>query len=39
MMGLADYTSVVLLVVNSKDSCFSIFVINICGMLTILAMS
>jgi hypothetical protein len=39
MMGSADCTSVVLLVVNSKDSCFSIFVINISGMLTILAMS
>ena len=33
MMALADCTSVVLLVVNSKDSCFSIFVINISGML------
>jgi hypothetical protein len=39
MMGLADCTYVVLLVVNSKDSCFSLFVINISCMLTIFAMS
>jgi hypothetical protein len=40
MIDLADCTSVVLLlVVNSKDSFFSILVINISGMLIIIAMS